>query len=644
MLPSDGNPAGPSDSFDIEPLPIPTAWGLLLSHLPVASHLCDSQGFIRYYNQAAVELWGRRPQIGVERGSGALRLLQVDGQPLSHEQSLMTCSARGREKLRDKELIVERPDGSRRNVRMSCNPIFAEDGTLLATIHQAVDGRRFDEMDHAQARLAAIIESSDDAIISKNLDGVIMSWNQAAERLFGYRAEEALGRPITILIPEDRLDEEPQVLARIRRGELVDHFETVRRRKDGTLVDISLTISPIRGPNNAIIGASKIARNITDRKEAERLLADADRKKDEFIAVMAHELRNPLAPLKTSLHLIQANDGQIPRGTVEMMQRQVGHLIRLVDDLLDISRFSHGTIVLKKESVSLDDIVSDALEIGIPKLEAKGHQLEVHMPSGLRMLGDRTRLTQVLANLLNNAAKFTPNHGLIKLIAEPQGEHLLLRVRDNGIGIAAKHQQGVFGMFSRVDGAGDAESGLGIGLALAHYLVTLHGGSISLHSDGPGTGTEFTVSLPLGSEGPSLPAPQSQPRSPLDKAFARRRILIVDDNKDAADSLQMLFELLGHEAAVALSGHEGLALARSLRPDIVLLDIGLPDLSGNDVAMRMRQEDWAQSAILVALTGWGEAAVRERSAAAGFDHHFLKPVDLDALERLLERPLPVARS
>jgi PAS domain S-box-containing protein len=622
----------------VESPPIPAAWGEVLPHLPTPVYLCDTDGYLTHYNDAAAELWGRKPRIGVERWSGALHLFDADGRPLPHDQCLTARAIRGRETI-DAELLIERPDGSRRSIRVHCAPIFADDGAFLGGVTQVVDGASFKETDHARARLAALVECSDDAIVSKNLDGIIMSWNRAAERVFGYRADEAVGQPITMLIPDDRLDEEPEVLARIRRGELVDHFETIRRRKDGTLIDISLTISPIRNAHGTIVAASKIARDISDRKAVERSLADADRKKDEFIATMAHELRNPLAPLKTSLHLIQMSgyDGHVPRSTLQMMQRQVGHLIRLVEDLLDISRISHGTIVLKKEVVAVADVVSDAIEIVTPKLEAKGHQLDVALPPNLRVAGDRTRLTQVLANLLNNAAKFTPAKGSIKLSAEGNREQVWLRVQDNGVGIAAEDQQAVFGMFARVHNqtGAEGEGGLGIGLSLAQHLVALHGGTIGLHSDGQGRGTEFIVSLPCGGDDPVAAQPVSA-GAVEEKPSKFRRVLIVDDNVDAADSLQVLLESLGHEAVVAHSGEEGLARARQFRPQVVLLDIGLPDFSGNEVAARMRQEAWSQGATLVALTGWGQAADRKRSAAAGFDHHFVKPLDLNALEQLLQ--------
>jgi PAS domain S-box-containing protein len=616
-------------------------WAELIHYLHGPVYICDADGYITHFNEAAVALWGRRPEIGRDRWCGALRRYQVDGQELPPDQSPMAFAIRARQAIHDAEIIIEKSDGSRRQVRLNPNPIIDASGELLGAVNQMLDATAYKESDHARARLAAIIQYSDDAIISKDINGIITSWNQGAERLFGYEAAEVIGRPITILIPPDRLDEEPAVLARIRRGESVDHFETIRRRKDGSPVEISLTISPIRGSNGVIIGASKVARDIGDRKRAERSLAEADRRKDEFIATLAHELRNPLAPLKTSLHLIRMTgySGHVPRSTLEMMERQVNHLGRLVEDLLDLSRLTQGTIQLKKEKLGLSDVVSDAMEATSPLIESKNHRLELALTPDLWVLGDRTRLVQILVNLLNNAAKFTRPRGLIRLVVERDGKQARIRCADNGMGIVPEMQEAVFGMFIRTAEGSDAgrEGGMGIGLSVVKHLVALHGGTIKLRSEGADKGTEFTVCLPLTQNAPE----QGESTAPLlpHPAHAARRILVVDDNVDAAESLAALFGALGHEVTTAKSGAEGLAKARQRPPDVVLLDIGLPDQSGHQIAAQMRQEPWGKTVLLVALTGWGEDRDRKLSMASGFDHHFVKPVDLDALETLMTRAL-----
>jgi len=612
-------------------------WAQLLQHLQGPVYICDADGYITQFNDAAAALWGRRPETGRDRWCAAARLYQADGQELPPDQSPMALSLRTRQAIRDAEITIERPDGSHRQVRLSPNPIFDASGTLLGAVDQMLDATAFKEADQARSRLAAIIRSSDDAIISKDLNGIIRSWNQGAQRLFGYEAEEVIGRSITILIPPDRLDEEPGVIARIRLGESVDHYETIRRRKDGSLVDISLTVSPILGSDGTIVGASKVARDISDRKRTEQALVEADLRKDEFIATLAHELRNPLAPLKTSLHLIRMTgfSGQVPRSTLEMMERQVNHLGRLVEDLLDLSRLSHGTIQLKKEKLGLSDVVSDALEVSSPLIESKDHHLELSLQPELRVIGDRTRLVQVLVNLLNNAAKFTRPRGLIRLVVERDGNQARIRCADNGMGIAPDMQAAVFGMFTRAPQGSDAgrEGGMGIGLSVVKHLVALHGGSISLRSEGVGKGTEFTVCLPLDTDVPETAQSTTRPAS--QPATAGRRILVVDDNVDAADSLAALFGAIGHEVVTAHSGLEAISKGQQMLPDVVLLDIGLPDLSGHEVAARMRQEPWGNAALLVALTGWGEDRDRKLSIASGFDHHFVKPVDLDILESLM---------
>ena len=614
------------------------SWAQLLRHLRGAAYICDAEGYITHFNEAAAETWGRRPQIGREQWCGSHRLFLRDGKPVPREQCPMAHCVRSRTPLFNVEAVCQRPDGTLRVVRVSPSPIFDDDGNFCGAVNEMVDVTEFVEADRARAHLAAIISNSDDAIISKDLDGVILTWNRGAERLFGYSAGEAIGRPVTLLIPPQRMDEEPKVLARIRRGESVEHYDTVRVRKDGSLVDISLSISPIYDSHKQIIGASKIARDITERKRVERALADADRRKDEFIATLAHELRNPLAPLTACLQMIRLagyDPRRIPRNTLETMERQVNHLVRLVGDLLDLTRLTHGTLELKKERVLISDVISDALEIVTPLIQAKEHCFERSAPGGLQLQGDRTRLVQVLVNLLSNAAKFVPPKGLIQLNVDRQHGCVRFRVTDNGIGIAPENQEAVFGMFSRVRASSDRfESGLGIGLALVRHLVELHGGTVSVHSEGLGRGAEFVILLPLTEDEP--PEPVSARNEPKKPSSPRRRVLVVDDNADAVEMMSLLFQSLGHEVRTALSGTAALSLAKEFVPDVVLLDIGLPDISGHEVAARLRQEPWGRSVLLVALTGWGQERDRRLSSAAGFDHHFVKPVDLDALESLLD--------
>src|SRR6202790_1084314 len=364
--------------------------------------------------------------------------------------------------------------------------------------------------------LAAIVESSDDAIISKTLEGVITTWNQGAERIFGYTAGEVIGKPVTLLIPPNQIDEEPTILQKLRRGERIDHYETVRLSKGGTLLDVSLTVSPVKDLNGTIIGASKIARDITQRKRmeaalreeiairerAEAALREADRRKDEFLALLAHELRNPLAPIRYALAGNKKASGTFEqrKRAEEIIERQVTHMSRLLDDLLDISRISRGTLELKKNPTELTLALGTAIETARPILDAKNHTLSLDLPpTAARLEADPVRLAQAFSNLLINAAKYTDPGGHIQLRAAQDGHEVVVMIRDNGIGISADMMPRLFTLFSQAQTAlGRAEGGLGIGLSLVRGVVTLHGGSIEARSDGPGTGSEFIVRLPIG--------------------------------------------------------------------------------------------------------------------------------------------------
>ena len=365
--------------------------------------------------------------------------------------------------------------------------------------------------DLTRAHLAAIVESSDDAIVSKTLQSIILSWNKGAERLFGYSADEAIGQPITMLIPPDRRDEEQQILERIIRGERIEHFETVRVRKDGRRIDISLTISPIRDARGEIVGASKVARDISHRKslearnselrEREQLARQeaeaANRAKDEFLAMLGHELRNPLSPILTALQLMKLRGGGGLERERTVIERQVSHLTRLVDDLLDVSRIARGKVELKEELVEIAEVVAKAIEIATPLLDQRTHALDVDVPRRLWVRGDSIRLNQVVSNLLTNAAKYTPPGGRITVRATEERGEIVIRVRDTGIGIAPDVLPHVFDLFVQERQAIDrSQGGLGLGLTIVRNLVERHGGTVSAHSDGPGTGSEFVVRLP----------------------------------------------------------------------------------------------------------------------------------------------------
>src|ERR1700722_15630498 len=678
------------------------------------------------------------------------------------------------------------------------------------------------------ALLAAIVASSDDAIVSKTLEGRILSWNAGAERIFGYTAAEAIGQPITIIIPPEHHAEERNILDRVRHGNRVDHFDTIRVTKDGRRIPISLTVSPVLDSRGVIIGASKIARDISERKRSEQILLeserrlaaeaaalarlnelstrlwrtrnlsegldeiltaviellgaekgniqlmdpenslltlrtqrgfgpeflelpreisaaddfvhaealrsgrriiiedietddtyapyraaaratgyrslvatplvsaagepvglvaayfrsihrpselemrrfdlylrqandfiqrckleqilrqseaalrDADRRKDEFLALLAHELRNPLAPNRYTLAankkggrtLEQRNEAE------EVIERQVAHMSRLLDDLLDVSRVTRSRLELKKSPTELTAVVSSAIETARPILEAKHHTLSVDLPThAVRFEADFVRLAQVLSNLLINAAKYTDPGGQIRLRAVQEENELLIAVGDNGIGIASDMMPRLFTMFSQAkDVLGRAEGGLGIGLSLVRGLVTLHGGSVEARSDGRGKGSEFIVRLPIGAPAAAIqidaPAEGAAPGGSA--AGAGLKILVVDDNRDAADSCATLLELSGHHVQTAYTGRQGLELAETFRPHAALLDIGLPDFDGYQLAKKIRAAPWGGSIVLIALTGWGQEADRRRAFDAGFDYHLTKPIAPETVESLLQ--------
>jgi PAS domain S-box-containing protein len=542
--------------------------------------------------------------------------------------------------------VLIRRDGSETPIDDSAAPMVDGSGALVGTVlvfRDVTERRRAEEI---QARLAAIVESSQDVIISKTLQGIIRTWNATAERVFGYTAEEAIGQSITLIIPQDRLHEETEILSRISRGERVEHYETVRQAKDGRLINISLMISPVRDAEGQIIGASKIARDITAQKQAEEVLKtaiealqEADRRKDEFLAVLAHELRNPLAPLRNGLQVMRlaAGDAALVANTREMMERQLSHMVRMIDDLLDVSRIRSNKMELRRSRVSLADVVSSAVETVRPALEAAGHELTVTLPPEPILLdADLTRLAQVFGNLLHNSAKYTERGGRIWLTATREGGEVSVAVRDTGIGIPAHALPAIFDLFSQVDRSMERSAGgLGIGLALAKGLIEMHGGSVAAASPGVrGEGSTFTVRLPVlpsRAEGAAAAA-AAKP----DSSAPKRCILVVDDNVDSASSMAMMLELLGNEVHTAHDGLEAVALAEELRPQVVLMDIGMPKLNGYGATRRIREQPWGREMKIIALTGWGQDLDRAKSQEAGCSGHLVKPVDLANLQKLLD--------
>ncbi|HTX04746.1 MAG TPA: PAS domain S-box protein [Steroidobacteraceae bacterium] len=601
------------------------------------------EGTVSWVNGSGLELLGRGKGDCVGRSIEDFHL-----DPRDAQESLRRLHSG--ETLRNHSTVLLRADGSVRHVRITADAQW-DAGRLIHSRWYIRDDTHERLAENARAHLAAIVESSDDAIVSKTLEGTVRSWNGAAERLFGYTAEEAVGQPITLIIPPERVQEESEILAKLRRGERIEHFETVRVAKSGRRIDVALTISPIRNAAGVIVGASKIARDISERKayeqaqeraigelkRAEEALREADRRKDEFLAVLAHELRNPLAPIRYAIAWAK-KEGRGEAGRLQaqaIIERQVEQMSRLLDDLLDVSRITRGTLLLRRSSVQLSAALAAAQESARPLLEAKGHTLVLKVSEPVRLVADPVRLAQVLANLLVNAAKYTDTGGRIELEAHREQDDLVVAVRDNGIGISADMMPRLFTLFAQASPALErAEGGLGIGLSLVRGLVELHGGTITAHSEGAGYGAEFIVRLPVGE--PVGTEPNDEPRHARASPPARPlHVLVADDNRDSAASCAALLESCGHQVSVAHSGREAFELACTLRPNALVLDIGMPELNGYQVAERVRGTGWGRAATLIAITGWGQEQDKRRALEAGFDHHLTKPIDPNNLEGLL---------
>ncbi|HYX23421.1 MAG TPA: ATP-binding protein [Thermoanaerobaculia bacterium] len=510
---------------------------------------------------------------------------------------------------------------------------------------------------------------TDYAIFLLDPNGIVTTWNLGAERIKGYGAQEVIGRHFSVFYPEEAVARGwPEYELKVAAAE--GRFEDYgwRLRQDGSQFWANVVITALHN-RGRLLGFSKVTRDLTERKRAEeelqqerdlleervqertaeltrleqelRLkveeLAAADRRKDEFLATLAHELRNPLAPLRHALQLLRLaeDDPNLRRKASGVMERQLAQMVRLIDDLLDVSRITRNKLQLRKERVELATAVQSALEAVRPLVETAGHEVTVALPpEPVHLDADLTRLTQIFTNLLNNAVKYTEAGGHIRLAAERQGGEAVVSIHDSGIGISAEHLPHLFEMFSQVAPALERSTGgLGIGLALVRGLVELHGGSVAAHSAGLGQGSELVVRLPVAvAPAPAPSQPGAEPRSP---SGARRRILIADDNPDSVEVLSLVLEHAGYEVRTAHDGLEAVRAAATFRPEVALLDIGMPGLNGYEAAQRIREQSGGWDMVLVAITGWGQEGDKRRAREAGFDHHLTKPVDPADLQKLL---------
>ena len=486
-------------------------------------------------------------------------------------------------------------------------------------------------------RFRKIFANAATGIAITDIHGRFEQCNPAYTTLLGYSEEELRLREFASLIhPDDRAANVAQVV-RLIAGDVAS-FEIENRsiRKDGEVRWVRKFVSVLTDEAGQPAHLLALVTDTTDRRRAEDALRDADRRKDEFLATLAHELRNPLAPLRTGLEVLRRSPDRATREHArELMERQLEHMVRLVDDLLDVSRISRGVVGLVRGPVALQTVVAHALDTVAPQISARRLTLTTDVPpTPVIVDGDLTRLAQVVGNLLNNAAKFTPLDGHVGLTVRVEGGDAVIQVRDDGEGMAAELLPRVFDLFTQASRAGGrTHGGLGIGLYLVRRLVEFHGGSVTASSAGPGQGSVFTARLPLLPAVPTAADPGAAPRPPV----TGRKILVVDDNEDAAALLATILELHGHATLIAHDGPSALAAARAFSPEVAFLDLGLPGMSGHELARELRRLPGLERISLIALTGWGGEEDKRRSAEAGFAHHLTKPVDIASIEATLAR-------
>ncbi|MDB5940862.1 MAG: chemotaxis protein CheY [Ramlibacter sp.] len=528
-----------------------------------------------------------------------------------------------------------RKDGTRFWANVIITPLYEADGKLagFAKITRDLTERRANEerLRASEERLRLLIESVRDyAIFMLDPDGTVRGWNSGAQAIKGYAANEIIGRHFsTFYTPEDQRDGKParELEEALERGSLED--EGWRVRKDGSLFWANVVITAVRDATGKLIGYAKVTRDMTDRRRLEEL-ERSSRRMSEFLAMLAHELRNPLAPIRNAVTVMQLETLTSPalRNSRDIIDRQLAHMSRLVDELLDVGRLTTGKVRLRKEKVLYGGVVSRSVEMARPLMDAHRHQLALDLPQQtVHVNGDPTRLTQILQNLLVNAAKYTPDGGRIVLKVEVADGFVDTYVSDNGRGIDQGDLERIFELFMQGDtSSAPNESGLGIGLTLARSLAQLHGGTLEARSRGPGQGSTFMFRVPVAeveavpdSDGAPEPAPQAL------------RVMVVDDNRDSADSATSIVRLLGYKVETAYDGGGAVQLARALRPQAVLLDLSMPLMDGYETLRMLREEPGMDRAYVVAMTGFGSEDDKRRTKAAGFDGHLVKPVGLDLL-------------
>ena len=609
----------------------------------------DLDGVVTSWNPAATKMFGYTAAEAIGRPLSEL-IIPPDRQ--HEERDILARIARG-ESIEhfDTERIAK--GGQRVYISLTVSPLRDATGAVVGVSKVARDITERRQAEETRGRLGAIVDSADDAIVSKTLDGVIQSWNPGAEKLFGYSAAEAVGRHITLIIPPDRWSEEEEVLARIRRGERVEHFDTVRVARDGRRIDISLMVSPVRNAAGTIIGASKIGRDITERRRIEAELAELlarekaareeaevlNRSKDQFLAVLSHEMRTPLNAIygwARMIHGGRSDAALVARGT-EVILRNAKAQLQLIEDLLDVSRIITGNMRLEVRSVDLKTVVEAALDSVRPAAAAKEQRLHaIFDTEGSTILGAAGRLQQVVWNLLMNAVKFTPKGGRVEVATRRIASQVEIVVSDTGEGIDPGLLPHIFERFRQGDSSSTrTHGGLGIGLALVRHLVELHGGTVRAESAGRGQGATFTVSLPVALAKPGDRAEDEAAAvvTPSGTPLSGVRVLAVDDDVDTLDLARVVLEAAGANVRTSTSAAGGIAIMQEWRVDVLVFDIEMPGEDGYSLLRRVREMESAQGrrTPVIALTAYGNAEDRKRAFAAGFSLYLSKPVDLEEL-------------
>ena len=607
----------------------------------------DAHGTITTFNPAAERIFG---YTSAEMTGQNVRALMPEPYQSEHDGYIANYLRTGQAKIIGigREVTGRRKDGSAFPMELAISEFHLGTERYFTGIVRDITERKQSERElrDAEERMRSVVNHVVDGIITIDEHGHIDSFNPAAEKIFGYERGEVLGRNVKMLMPEPYHSEHDSYISNYvstGRAKIIGiGREVTGRRRDGSTFPMELAVSAFHiGQRRYFTG---IVRDITERKRLQdelqqRLsdLANANLQKNEFLAMLSHELRNPLAPLRNALSLLKRGSvADADRdGLHDMMERQLQQLVRLVDDLLDVSRIIRGKIDLRREDLDLRRAVHHAVETAQPVMEANGQAVNVSIPTApLLIWGDPVRLAQAISNLLTNAAKYSHSSMPIELVLRSENGDAVVSVKDRGVGIPPHLLPRIFDLFVQGEHAlARTQGGLGIGLTLVRRIVELHEGSVSA-ANVPGGGSEFTLRFPAHAEQPAAERPHALTTSR--HAGLARRVLVVDDNVDAAESIAMLLRLFGHQVRCEYDGRSALDAVRRYRPDVILLDIGLPEVDGYEVARQIREMDDLRGTHIVAVTGYAQEEDRKRSQAAGFDHHLTKPVDPEALQSFLQ--------